>query len=136
MNRDKENLIHERDNLIREKEKLIREQEIIRSSMLQNEKALRETAQEQFKSSDIYKKILKLEKIGKQPNSSEWQELQDTIVATYPNFSELMTRCSSTLDDKEYKICILVRAGMSPGTIASMLGIFPSSVCKQVYRYG
>jgi hypothetical protein len=116
--------------LILEKEKLIREQEIVRNTMLQNEKALREAAQRQFNSSAIYKRIAKLADTGGQPTKSEWQELQDTMFGFYPNFSELMTRHSQNLDDREYRICILIRAGISPGAIAAMLGILSSVVTK------
>ena len=116
--------------LILEKEKLIREQEIVRNTMLQNEKTIREAAQRQFNSSAIYKRITKLADTGGQPTKSEWQELQDTMFGLYPNFSELMTRHSQNLDDREYKICILIRAGISPGAIAAMLGILSSIVTK------
>ena len=116
--------------LILEKEKLLREQEIVRNTMLQNEKILREAAQKQFNSSTIYKRITKLADTGGKPTKSEWQELQDTMFSFYPNFSELMTRHSQNLDDREYKVCILIRAGISPGAIAAMLDILSSIVTK------
>ena len=116
--------------LILEKEKLIREQEIIRNTMLQNEKTIREAAQKQFNSSAIFRRIIKLADSGTQPTKSEWQELQDALFGAYPNFSDLMTRFSQDLDDREYKVCILIRAGISPGAIASMLGILSSIVTK------
>ena len=116
--------------LILEKEKLIREQEIVRNTMLQNEKTIREAAQRQFNSSAIYKRITKLADAGGKPTKSEWQELQDALFGLYPNFSELMTRHSQDLDDREYKVCILIRAGISPGAIAAMLGILSSIVTK------
>ena len=118
------------NDLIREKEKLIHEQETIRNTMLQNEKVLRENAQKQFKSSTIYRRVIKLADTGVQPSKQEWQELQDTLLDSYPNFSELMTKSSQNLDDREYKICILVRAGISPGAIASMLEIQSSIVTR------
>ena len=116
--------------LILEKEKLIREQIIVRNAMLQNEKTIREAAQRQFNSSAIYKRITKLANTGGEPTKSEWQELQDALFGLYPNFSELMTRHSQDLDDREYKVCILIRAGISPGAIASMLEILSSIVTK------
>ena len=116
--------------LIFEKEKLLREQEIVRNTMLQNEKILREAAQKQFNSSAIYKRIIKLADTGGKPTKSEWQELQDIMFSFYPNFSELMTRHSQNLDDREYKICILIRAGISPGAIAAMLDVLSSIVTK------
>ena len=120
----------ENHELILEKEKLIREQQIIRNNMLQNEKILREAAQRQFKSSAIHKRLIKLADTGVRPTKSEWQDLQDTMFSIYPNFSELMTRHCQNLDDREYKICLLIRAGISPGAIASMLGILSSIVTK------
>jgi hypothetical protein len=116
--------------LILEKEELLREQEIVRNTMLQNEKILREAAQKQFNSSSIYKRITKLANTGGKPTKSEWQELQDILFGFYPNFSELMTRHSQNLDDREYKICILIRAGISPGAIAAMLDVLSSIVTK------
>ena len=98
--------------------------------MLQNEKILREAAQRQFKSSAIHKRLIKLADTGVRPTKSEWQDLQDTMFSIYPNFSELMTRHCQNLDDREYKICLLIRAGISPGAIASMLGILSSIVTK------
>ena len=98
--------------------------------MLQNEKTIRDVALKQFNSSAIFKQITKLADTGRQPTKLEWQELQDTMFGIYPNFSELMTRYCQDLDDREYKICILIRAGISPGAIASMLGILSSTVTK------
>ena len=117
--------------LILEKEKLLREQEIVRNTMLQNEKILREAAQKQFNSSTIYKRITKLARFRwhNRPNQNG-KNCKIPCLSAYPNFSELMTRHSQDLDDREYKVCILIRAGISPGAIAAMLGILSSIVTK------
>ena len=116
--------------LIAEKMQLIYEQEIIRKGLLQHEKATQDLAKKQFKGTTIYLKIQKLSQSGKQPSESEWQELQEAIFYAYPHFSELMTKHCRQLEDKEYKTCILVCAGFTPGVIASMLGTSYSTITQ------
>ena len=117
-------------NLIAEKEKLITEQETIRKAILKKEKAGQEIALKQFKDSDIFHTFCKYADCGKQPGKTDWLTLQDALFNAYPNFSELMTTHCQALSDKEYKVCLLVRAGFKPNTVSCMMGMLPSVITQ------
>lgn len=117
-------------NLIVEKEKLITEQENIRKAILKKEKASQEIALKQFKDSDIFEIFCKYADCGKQPAKTDWPTLQDALFNAYPNFSELMTANCQTLTDREYKVCLLIRAGFKPNTVSWMVGTLPSVITQ------
>lgn len=117
-------------NLIAEKEKLIKEQETIRKAILKKEKAGQEIALKQFKDSDIFQIFCKYADCGKLPAKTDWGALQDALFNAYPNFSELMTTNCQTLTDREYKVCLLVRAGFKPNTVSCMVGALPSVITQ------
>ena len=117
-------------NLIIEKEKLIQEQDKIRKLILKKEKSIQEVALQQFKTTNIYQRFLRLSDSGKQPSKEEWTTFQDAIFEAYPNFSELMTAHCQELDDREYKTCVLIRADFKPTTVSSMLGVLPSVITQ------
>ena len=116
--------------LIAEKEQLIHEQDIIRKTILKKEKAGQEFVQRQFKATAIYEKFCKLAITGKQPRDTEWTLFQDAIFNAYPNFSELMVTHCQNLDEREYKVCLLIRADFKPNSISSMLAILPSVITQ------
>ena len=117
-------------NLIAEKEKLIKDQETIRKAILKKEKAGQEIALKQFKDSDIFQIFCKYADCGKLPAKTDWGALQDALFNAYPNFSELMTTNCQTLTDREYKVCLLVRAGFKPNTVSCMVGALPSVITQ------
>lgn len=117
-------------NLIAEKEKLIVEQEAIRKAILKKEKTGQEIALRQFKDSDIFQKFCKYADCGKFPAKTDWQMLQDALFNAYPNFSELMTAHCRILNDREYKVCLLIRAGFKPNTVSCMVGTLPSVITQ------
>lgn len=117
-------------SLIAEKEKLITEQETIRKAILKKEKAGQEIALKQFKDSDIFHTFCKYADCGKLPAKTEWGALQDALFNAYPNFSELMTANCQILTDREYKVCLLVRAGFKPNTVSCMVGALPSVITQ------
>ena len=116
--------------LIAEKEQLIYEQDVIRKAILKKEKSSREIALRQFKETSIYKKFCKYADTGRQPTNTEWGLLQDAIFNAYPNFSELMTTHCQDVDDREYKICLLIRADFKPNSISTMLTLLPSVITQ------
>lgn len=116
--------------LISEKEQLIHEQDVIRKEILRKEKAGQEFALRQFKTTAIYTKFCKLAITGRQPSETEWTLLQDAIFNAYPNFSELMTTHCQDLDEREYRVCLLIRADFKPNSISSMLVILPSVITQ------
>ncbi len=116
--------------LISEKEQLIHEQDVIRKEILRKEKAGQEFALRQFKTTAIYTKFCKLAITGRQPSETEWTLLQDAIFNAYPNFSELMTTHCQDLDEREYRVCLLIRADFKPNSISSMLAILPSVITQ------
>ena len=117
-------------NLIAEKEKLIVEQEAIRKAILKKEKTGQEIALKQFKDSDIFPIFCKYADCGKLPTKTDWLMLQDALFNAYPNFSELMTAHCRILNDREYKVCLLIRAGFKPNTVSCMVGTLPSVITQ------
>ena len=116
--------------LIAEKEKLIHEQDAIRKQMIKKERSIQESVSIQFKSTNVYQRFVKLSDNGKQPTKAEWVDLQDAIFSAYPNFSELMNVHYDDLDDKEYKVCLLIRADFKPNSISNMLDVLPSTITQ------
>ena len=116
--------------LIAEKEELIHEQDAIRKQMIKKERSIQESVSIQFKSTNVYQRFIKLSDNGKQPTKAEWVDLQDAIFSAYPNFSELMTVHYDDLDDKEYKVCLLIRADFKPNSISNMLDVLPSTITQ------
>ena len=117
-------------NLIAEKERLIAEQETIRKVILKNEKTGQVIALKQFNDSDIFHTFCKYSDSGKQPAKSDWLKLQDALFSAYPNFSELMAAHCQTISDREYKVCLLIRAGFKPNAISNMIGTLPSVITQ------
>lgn len=58
------------------------------------------------------------------------QCFHDAIFNAYPNFSELMTTHCQDLDEREYRVCLLIRADFKPNSISSMLVILPSVITQ------
>ena len=116
--------------LIAEKEELIHEQDAILKQMIKKERSIQESVSIQFKSTNVYQRFVKLSDNGKQPTKAEWVDLQDAIFSAYPNFSELMTVHYDDLDDKEYKVCLLIRSDFKPNSISSMLDVLPSTITQ------
>lgn len=97
--------------LITEKEQIIHEQKDFLNSL--SKKPL------------IYKQFAVM---GKEPSSEEWEMLQEQVFDLFPNFHEFMNTHLYQLNDKEYKTCILIRAGFKPKNISDMLGVGPSYI--------
>ena len=65
---------------------------------------------------------------GQKPAEEEWQQIEAQVLELYPQFRVFVTDHSCLLNDKEYKTCILVRAGFKPKNISNMLHVSPSYV--------
>ena len=97
---------------------------------MKKEKAGQEIALKQFKDSDIFQIFCKYADCGKLPSKTDWGALQDALFNAYPNFSELMTTNCQTLNNREYRVCLLVRAGFKPNTVSCMVGTLPSVITQ------
>ena len=58
----------------------------------------------------------------------EWQQIEGQVFELFPRFREFMENHVSLLNDKEYKTCILIRAGFKPKSISNMLNVGPSYI--------
>lgn len=65
---------------------------------------------------------------GQEPTQEEWQQIEGQVFELYPKFHEFMENHASLLNDKEYKTCILIRAGFKPKSISNMLSVGPSYI--------
>ena len=65
---------------------------------------------------------------GKTPSQEEWSLIEEQVMEIYPHFCDFMKAHASKLNDKEYKTCVLVRAGLKPKSISSLLNVGPSYV--------
>jgi tetratricopeptide (TPR) repeat protein len=116
--------------LIKDKEELIKEQNNRKKDLLQKSKINQNIASTYFKSLPIYLKFSKHMDSGKQPTRSDWTDLQDALFNSYPGFSEFMQKYNDDLTDREYKICLLIRADFKPVGIGNMLCIASSYVTQ------
>ena len=58
--------------------------------------------------------------------SSRFRQMQ--VFELYPQFHQFLDNHASLLNDKEYKTCILIRAGFKPKSISNMLNVGPSYI--------
>ena len=65
---------------------------------------------------------------GQEPTAEEWQQIEEQVFELYPQFHQFLDNHSSLLNDKEYKTCILIRAGFKPKSISNMLNVGPSYI--------
>jgi hypothetical protein len=65
---------------------------------------------------------------GQEPTAEEWQLIEEQVFQLYPQFHQFLDNHASLLNDKEYKTCILIRAGFKPKSISNMLNVGPSYI--------
>ena len=65
---------------------------------------------------------------GQEPTAEEWQQIERQLFELYPQFHDFMETHKGLLNDKEYKTCILIRAGFKPKSISNMLSVGPSYI--------
>ena len=65
---------------------------------------------------------------GQEPTAEEWQQIERQVLELYPQFRQFMEEHVGLLNDKEYKTCILIRAGFKPKSISNMLNVGPSYI--------
>ena len=65
---------------------------------------------------------------GQEPTAEEWQQIERQLFEVYPQFHDFMETHKGLLNDKEYKTCILIRAGFKPKSISNMLSVGPSYI--------
>ena len=116
--------------LISEKEQIIREQETIMKSLLCRDSNSQSLAGRKLVATDIYKRFEQLSTKGQQPTQNEWGEIEQQIFLFYPGFKDLLSEHLSAINDKEYKTCLLIRIGIKPTNIGSMLGVTSSYITE------
>ena len=65
---------------------------------------------------------------GKEPSEEDWESIIQRVFDVFPNFKLFMEEHAPMLNDKEYKTCILIRAGFKPKSISGMLNVGPSYI--------
>ena len=74
-----------------------------------------------LRNTTIYKRIRYIELHPKETMQKEdWEELEDTINQLIPAFAKAL---KEQTEDKEYKICLLTRLGLSSSSIANFVGL-------------
>ena len=116
--------------LISEKEQIIREQETIMKSLLRHDSNSQSLADRKLIDTDIYKRFEQLSTKGQQPTQEEWEQIEQQIFFCYPGFKDLLSKHGSAINDKEYKTCLLIRIGIKPTNISSMLGVASSCITE------
>ena len=116
--------------LISEKEQIIREQETIMKSLLRHDSNSQSLADRKLIDTDIYKRFEQLSTKGQQPTQEEWEQIEQQIFFCYPGFKDLLSKHGSAINDKEYKTCLLIRIGIKPTNISSMLGVASSYITE------
>ena len=118
------------EELISEKEQTIREQETVLKALLRNDSDSQSLAERKLKTTDIYKSFEQLSVVGRQPSTDEWEQARTKLFAHYPGFGDFMQEHAHHLNDKEQKVCLLVRLGFKPSNIGSMLKVSSSYVTE------
>lgn len=116
--------------LISEKEQIIREQETIMKSLLRHDSNSQSLADRKLIDTDIYKRFEQLSTKGQQPTQEEWEQIEQQVFICYPGFKDLLYKHESAINDKEYKTCLLIRIGIKPTNISSMLGVASSYITE------
>ena len=116
--------------LISEKEQIIREQETIMKSLLHSDSKSQSMADRKLIDTDIYKRFEQLSTKGQLPTQSEWEQIEQQIFLCYPGFKDFMSKHEYQLNNKEYKTCLLIRIGIKPTNIGSMLGVASSYITE------
>ena len=116
--------------LISEKEQIIREQETIMKSLLRRDSNSQSLADRRLNATEIYGRFEQLSVIGQKPTNLEWEQMKEQIFLCYPGFKDLLSKHESTINDKEYKTCLLIRIGIKPTNIGSMLGVASSYITE------
>ena len=116
--------------LISEKEQTIQEQETVLKALLRSDSDSQSLAERKLKTTDIYKSFEQLSVVGRQPSTDEWEQARTKLFAHYPGFGDFMQEHAHHLNDKEQKVCLLIRLGFKPSNIGSMLDISSSYVTE------
>ena len=116
--------------LISEKEQIIREQETIMKSLLHRDGNSQSLADKKLKGTDIYNRFELLSVKGQQPTSEDWKQMEQHIFRCFPGFKEFLSKHEVSINEKEYKTCLLVRIGIKPTNIGSMLGVTASYITE------
>lgn len=67
-------------------------------------------------------------------SAAEWDDLEAAVLSEVPYFKEkLLTLCSLSADD--YRLCLLIRVGLTNKGIAAVLALTPSAVSKRERKF-
>ena len=116
--------------LISEKEQIIREQETITKSLLHHNSNSQSLADRELHKTEIYNRFEQLSIKGLQPTQDEWEQIEQQIFLCYPGFKDLISKHEFAINDKELKTCLLIRIGVKPTNIGSMLGVASSYITE------
>ena len=116
--------------LISEKEQIIREQETITKSLLHHNSNSQSLADRELHKTEIYNRFEQLSIKGLQPTQDEWEQIEQQIFICYPGFKDLISKHEFAINDKELKTCLLIRIGVKPTNIGSMLGVASSYITE------
>ena len=90
----------------------------------------RESAESRLEESDIYHELKK--KAGKavELTNDDCHQVNVLAIETLPHFYKFISSKKLELNDKEFKICMLVRMHFTPKDIANMLGVSQAYITK------
>lgn len=116
------------DENLQMKQLLQIQQEQLRQRNIQAEAEMREQelAVQSFHRSDIYIKFHQAEDFSRL-SETDWLVLQQTIDRTFNSFTKRLYALS-TLDERELRICLLVKAEIQPAGIARLMGRAKSTI--------
>jgi hypothetical protein len=66
---------------------------------------------ERLYTSDVYQKVV-VHHYDNKLQDSEWEELQQAVDAAFPGFSMKLYQKHSSLSQKEYRVCLLLKIGV------------------------
>ena len=90
----------------------------------------RESAESRLEESDIYHELKKKSGKAVELTNDDWHQVNVLAIETLPHFYKFISSKKLELNDKEFKICMLVRMHFTPKDIANMLGVSQAYITK------
>ena len=111
---------------------------MVRRQMIEKRKLYEEmgtanATKRQFYDAQIDEMIQKHEATNLPLKSKEWQEIEDKLLVSFPNFRDKLF-ATYQFSEQEYRICILIKMGVSPSSMSALLATSKSNVTQTRQR--
>ena len=110
----------------------IRRQAIERKKLYEEMGTLN-AAKRQFYDKDLDQLLLKHDKEGAMLRAKDWMLIEERLGETFPNFREKLY-ASYNFSEQEYRICVLIKMGIPPSMMSTLLATSKSNITQSRQR--